>query len=132
LRRAVIADTGPLYAAVDPHDGYHRRALEQLEKLAREKREVIVPFPILLEAYSLVFAKLGGKAADKWLMETAKAILLNPAPEDYRQAISKVRSFSDQSISLFDASIAALATRLALEVWTYDHHFDVMRIPVWR
>jgi predicted nucleic acid-binding protein len=132
LKPAVIADTGPLYAAVDPHDGYHRRALEQLQKLAREKREIIVPFPILLEAYSLVLPRLGGKAADKWLTETANAVLLNPTPEDYRQAFSRVRSLSDQSISLFDATLAALATRLNVEIWTYDHHFDVMRVPVWR
>jgi predicted nucleic acid-binding protein len=132
LRRAVIADTGPLYAAVDPHDGYHQRAIEQLQKLAREKWEIIVPFPTLLEAYSLVLPRLGIKAANKWLAETASAILLNPTAEDYRQAVSRARSFSDQSISLFDATVAVVATRLALEVWTYDHHFDVMRVPVWR
>jgi predicted nucleic acid-binding protein len=132
LRRAVIADTGPLYAAVDPHDGFHQRAIEQLQKLAREKREIIVPFPTLLEAYSLVLPRLGVKTANNWLAEMTSAILLNPSAEDYRQAVSRTRSFTDQSISLFDATVAAVATRLALEVWTYDHHFDVMRVPVWR
>lgn len=132
MRRAVIADTGPLYAAVDPHDGFHQRAIEQLQKLAREKREIIVPFPTLLEAYSLVLPRLGVKTANNWLAEMTSAILLNPSAEDYRQAASRTRSFTDQSISLFDATVAAVATRLALEVWTYDHHFDVMRVPVWR
>jgi predicted nucleic acid-binding protein len=132
LRRAIIADTGPLYAAVDPHDGHHQRAIQQLQKLAREKREIIVPFPTLLEAYSLVLPRLGLKAANKWLAEATTAILLNPTPEDYRQAVSRVQSFPDQSVSLFDATVAAMATRLNLEVWTYDHHFDVMRVPVWR
>jgi hypothetical protein len=28
--------------------------------------------------------------------------------------------------------VATLAGRLGLEVWTYDHHFDVMRVAVWR
>lgn len=132
MRRAVVADTGPLYAAVDPHDGHHQRAIQQLQKLAREKREIIVLFPTLLEAYALVLPRLGVKVASRWLAEATSAILLNPTPEDYRQAVSRAQSFSDQSISLFDATVAAVATRLALEVWTYDHHFDVMRVPVWR
>lgn len=38
----------------------------------------------------------------------------------------------DQAITLFDATLAVLASRLKLEVWTYDHHFDVMRAKVWR
>jgi len=41
-------------------------------------------------------------------------------------------SLPDQSITLFDATLAALASRLKMEVWTYDHHFDAMRVKVWR
>jgi predicted nucleic acid-binding protein len=33
---------------------------------------------------------------------------------------------------LFDATVAVLAQRTGSQVWTYDHHFDVMRVPVWR
>jgi predicted nucleic acid-binding protein len=36
------------------------------------------------------------------------------------------------TITLFDALAATLADRLGLEVWTHDHHFDVMRVAVWR
>jgi len=43
-----------------------------------------------------------------------------------------VRAFPDQDISLVDATVATLASRMKVAVWTYDHHFDVMRIPVWR
>jgi predicted nucleic acid-binding protein len=52
--------------------------------------------------------------------------------EDYRHAILRLRSLKDQSITLFDALVAAMSGRLGLEVWTYDHHFDVMRVGVWR
>jgi predicted nucleic acid-binding protein len=127
-----VADAGPLYAAVDPHDAHHRRALEELGKLERERREVVIAFPTLLETYSLVAARLGRKVTAGWLAEMADAALVNPAPEDYRDAFARVRALSDQHISLFDATVAALATRLGLEVWTYDHHFDVMRVAVWR
>jgi len=71
-------------------------------------------------------------AASNWLEEMASAALVNPVAEDYRQAIAKVQSLKDQPITLLDALVATLAHRLRLEVWTYDHHFDVMRIAVWR
>jgi predicted nucleic acid-binding protein len=132
MREAVVADAGPLYAAVDPHDGHHRRAREELGKLERESREIVIAFPTLLETYSLVASRLGRKVTAGWLTEMADAALVNPAPEDYRDAFARVRALADQHISLFDATVAALATRLGLEVWTYDHHFDVMRVAVWR
>jgi predicted nucleic acid-binding protein len=58
--------------------------------------------------------------------------LINPTPEDYRRAIEKIGAVADQPITLFDATVAILAARLRLEVWTYDHHFDVMGVRVWR
>lgn len=130
--RAVLADTGPLYAAVDPHDARHKHALADLRKLDREKREVVVPYPIMFEAYTMVLHRLGRNAAADWLTDMANAVLVNPTPEDYRRAVAKIGALADQSITLFDAIVAALAKRLELEVWTYDHHFDVMRIGVWR
>ena len=132
MMRAVLADTGPLYAAADDGDAHHQQALRQLQKLARERREVVVTYPTLLEAYSLVLFRMGTKAAFQWLTYMADASLVNPTPEDYRQAAARVRALADQRITLFDATVAALATRLGLEVWTYDHHFDVMRVSVWR
>ena len=132
MRRAVIADTGPLYAAVDPDDAHHKRAGKELERLSREKREVVVAYPTLLEAYTLVLFRLGNRTASLWLNDMAGAALVNPTPEDYRQAATKAQALSDQPITLFDATVAAMSIRLNLEVWTYDHHFDVMRVKVWR
>jgi predicted nucleic acid-binding protein len=132
MTRAVLADTGPLYAANDEGDEYHQRSLRELKALAREQQEVLIPYPILLEAYSLVLYRLGRRAAIEWLNEVSVASLVSPTLEDYRQASAKVRGLSDQVITLVDATVAAMAERLGFEVWTYDHHFDVMRAAVWR
>jgi len=129
---AVLADTGPLYAAVDPRDEFHHQAVAELGRLAREKRRIVVAYPILLEAHNMVLRRLGRGTAIDWLDDMASAALVNPTPDDYRQAIATIKALGDQSITLFDAAVAALATRLRLDVWTYDHHFDVMRVPVWR
>lgn len=132
MTRAVLADTGPLYAAVDPHDSRHRQALRELRKLDRDNREVVVAYPTLLEAYTMVLHRLGRNAASEWLVDMADAALVNPTSEDYQKATARIATLADQPITLFDATIAALAMRLGLEVWTYDHHFDMMRVAVWR
>jgi predicted nucleic acid-binding protein len=132
MRRAVLADSGPLYAAADEDDTYHEQSLRELQKLAKDRREVVIAYPTLLEAYGLVLFRIGTAAALKWLTYMSDAPLVNPTQEDYRQAFTRVRALPDQRVTLVDATIGALATRLGLEVWTYDHHFDVMRVRVWR
>jgi predicted nucleic acid-binding protein len=132
MKNAVLADTGPLYAAVDPHDSRHKQALGELRRLDREKREIVVAYPTLLEAYSLVLHRLGELTAFDWLSDITDAALVNPTVEDYRRAVVRIGALADQPITLFDATVATMALRLNLEVWTYDHHFDVMRVGVWR
>jgi predicted nucleic acid-binding protein len=132
MTRAVLADSGPLYAAVDEGDEHHFEARRQLDVLERERSNVVIAYPILLETYSLVLYRLGVVAAHKWIAFFAGVSFINPDSEDYGRALIIVRNFPDQRLTLVDATVAALAARLGLGVWTYDHHFDVMKVPVWR
>jgi len=92
-----------------------------------------VAYPTLAEAYTLVLYRLGNEAAFSWLSEVRSGVaLVNPTPEDYHDAMQRLLAFPDQPITLFDATLAVLCSRLSAEVWTYDHHFDLMRIAVWR
>ena len=133
MRRAVLADTGPLYAAADPDDAYHQMARRQLRRLGRERRDVILAYPTLCEAYTLVLYRLGKEAASNWIKDVLSGVsLLKPSSDDYHAGVQKLSGFADQPMSLFDAIVAVLAQRLGAEVWTYDHHFDLMRVAVWR
>jgi predicted nucleic acid-binding protein len=132
MMRSILADSGPLYAAADTSDALHHEAQEQLQALAQTQRNIVVAYPVLLESYSLVLFRMGAQSAHKWLSFFSDASLMNPTDEDYRQAIARVRALPDQRITLVDAILATVALRLKLKVWTYDHHFDVMRVPVWR
>jgi predicted nucleic acid-binding protein len=131
--RAIIADTGPLYAKVDQSDQYYARACSEVARINQEKLAVIVPYPILLEAHRLVLYSGGHQAAIAFAERLlAEANLINPTPADYQTAVQLIARFSDQQITLFDAVTAVLATTTGLPVWTYDYHFDVMGTQVWR
>jgi predicted nucleic acid-binding protein len=130
---AVLADTGPLYAAVDPSDGQHERAQEDIRRLNSEGLGVTIAYPTLCECYSLVLYKLGTRTAQEWLGEIeGGSSLMNPSPKDFREAGGLMRGYRDQALSMFDAVTAAVSRRLTMPVWTYDHHFDVIRVEVWR
>lgn len=100
--------------------------------LTRQSCEVIIAYPILLEGYSLLLRRFGNRSAGDWLTEVSISPLVNPTSEDYGRALTRVRALADQSITLVDATLAALADRLELPVWTYDYHFEVMRVSLWR
>ena len=129
----MLADTGPLYAALDPDDDNHGRAREDIERLNLQELGVTVVYPTLCESYSLILYRLGIAVAHGWLEELWEyASLINLTPDDYGRASELLLGYRDQGFSVFDAVTACLSERLELPVWSYDHHFDVMRIEVWR
>lgn len=129
----MLADTGPLYAARDPDDTHHDRSQRDLRRLQAQNLKVVVPYPTLLESYSLVMRKLGNREAHEFLAQVVStAILENATTEDYQEACVTLLPYRDQDISLFDAVIAEMSDRLEAPVWTYDHHFDRMTANVWR
>ena len=133
MRRTVLADTGPLYAALDPSDDNHERAQKDIERLNSEGFGIAAAYPTLCECYSLVLYRLGIQTAHDWLSEVQdRALLINPTPDDFGEAADLIRGYRDQTLSMFDAVAAALSRRLEVPVWSYDHHFDVVRVEVWR
>ena len=90
-------------------------------------------YPTLCESYSLILYRLGIVAAHGWLEELQEyASLINPTPDDYGKAFERLLEYQDQGFSMFDAVTASVSERLKAPAWTYDHHFDVMRVEVWR
>lgn len=133
MRRTVLADTGPIYAVVDPRDNRFERAREDVARLNAERLSVAVTYPILCESYSLILRRLGVNRAHGWLDEMRdQASFLNPSHQDYEAAASLISGYPDQALSIFDAVTAVVGQRLEMPVWTYDHHFDVMQVEVWR
>ena len=131
--RGIIADTGPLYAAIDIDDQYHQRSQQELEIINQQKLAILVPYPIYLETHKLILQSLGITAALRFTKDIEKQVnFINPTPQDYQAATSIITKFPDQKITLFDAITVVLANQINLPVWTYDYHFDIMKVQVLR
>jgi predicted nucleic acid-binding protein len=129
----VLADTGPLYALADPSDQFHDRAHRELENIVSRNNSVLVVFPVLCEAHTLVLRRLGGRYAASWLSEMLSGTLpVNPDTNDYLDATAGLRKYSDHPITLVDALLARMTRRLEAPVWTFDRHFVTMRTSVWK
>ena len=133
MRHSILIDTGPLYALADQSDNYHKQARKEFSTLEKKKYQITLVYPTMMEAYTLIMRHLGVKYAHRWLDSFIRgSALLNPTPTDYQHAAQQVSKYLDQEISLFDAVLATISSRLQVPVWTYDSDFDVMGIRVWR
>jgi predicted nucleic acid-binding protein len=131
--KPVLADTGPLYALADPSDQYHRLAQQQLERLTATGHYVAITYLTLAECYTLILRRLGTAYAHLWIQEVVDgSAMINPDPGDYIQASNLIVAYTDQPITMFDAVAAAVGERLSLDIWTYDHHFDLMGSKRWQ
>lgn len=94
---------------------------------------MLVPYSIFLEAHSLIVKRLGTLIGFRYTQEIAAgADFLQPTIANYEDATQLIQRYSDQAITLFDATTTAIAQRLELAIWTYDFHFNVMQATVWR
>lgn len=131
--KEVLADTGPLYASAVQSDQFHERTRVDLRRLVAEDRNIIVIYPTLFETYRLILIRTALPYAHTWLANMMRRVtMINPLDADYADAINEVHRYPDQPISLADALLGVVSVRMSLPIWTYDHHFDVMRVSVWR
>lgn len=121
-----IADTGPLYAAVDADDPDHDRARDSLE---RGDLRLVVPTLVLAEVTYLVGTRLGPIAEARFLRGVASFDVEAPATEDWSRMAELVEQYADFPLGGTDASVVALAERLGTDVViTLDRrHFGAIR-----
>ena len=132
--RGVLLDTGPIYGLLDSRDQYHADARVLFRQLETEGTPVSVAYPALLEAHRLLLTRPGSgieRAYTRSFGVSDLATVQYPVAADGDSARATLERFSDQRISLTDATIAAMAVRLNLQAVTFDRrHFGLMGAEV--
>jgi predicted nucleic acid-binding protein len=133
LTRGVLLDTGPIYALLDPRDQYHTEARKLFGHLEAEAVPVHLAYPALLETHRLMLRRGDpSRAHGRVFAIRGRATVYYPVAADGEAAFSSLERFGDQRISLTDATIAAMAVRLGLQVVTFDRrHFGLMGSEVY-
>jgi predicted nucleic acid-binding protein len=131
--RVVLSDSGPLYAAADTTDQYHERAQRELAIFASRRWRVLTLESTMLETHRLFMQNVGAQRARAWLAQSRGGLgRVRHEQEDYERALDIVLRFRDQDLIIFDALLYVVSERLSLPIWTYDHHFDILRANRWQ
>jgi predicted nucleic acid-binding protein len=115
----VVADTGPLVAAVNRRDRAHGLAAALVTELGRD---LLVPDPVLVEVDQLLRGRIRAEAARSFLgaivAEEHSVVFLTPGL--LRRAVEIDTQFADLDLGLADAAVMAIAERHRLPVLTFD------------
>jgi uncharacterized protein len=122
-----IADTGFIVATFIERDKWHHDCLE----LYRKATSVIVPQTVLAEVAYLLHRDGGNRLVLLFLdaLPRSKYLIVPLTDSDMDLSASILRKYADTRLDFVDASVAAIAERLNVElIWTLDHRdFGMLR-----
>jgi predicted nucleic acid-binding protein len=118
----ILIDTNVLVALVLPKDRLHRRAKEDLERLARHELRVLPS--VLAEACFI----LGARGQRARLAEVLAGIHARPAAEPAWDAVFEwLARYADHEPDWADGCLVVMASK-EQRIWTYDEEFR----KIWR
>lgn len=110
----IVVDTGVLYAAANRSDRYHAASAELL---ATAPGPLWVPTTVVTESSWMIENRLGPAAEVAFLREVTAGGSLNRVDlneADWARSIELIEGYADLGLGLVDASIIAIAERLAV------------------
>jgi uncharacterized protein len=121
-----VADTGPLYAALDRDDADHRACAEVLR---REGLRIAIPMLVVAEVGYLAATRLGAEVEATFIQSLATLDVDAPPPQEWTRIAELIRQYADFPLGATDAAVVALAERLDTPyVLTLDRrHFLAVR-----
>ena len=135
-RQRVLMDTGPLFALLNRRDSKNPVATRILKTLESGNAEVSCAYPAALETHRLMLTRGLSETQAHALITDALQVFtpVLPTVEDVDEALSSLRWYNDQKITLADATITAMARRERQVVLTFDQkrrHFELMSVEVY-
>lgn len=130
-------DTGPLYALLTRRDSKHGAVTRIMGDLEAANADVSCAYPAALEAHRLMLTRGADVGQAHVLIADALEVFapVLPTAEDVEEALSSLKRYNDQKITLTDATIAAISRRERQVVLTFDQtqrHFELLGAEVYR
>jgi predicted nucleic acid-binding protein len=127
----ILIDTGPLVAAALHGDANHVRCVEFFTAAHLNAEPLLVPSLVVTEVCYLVARESGPRLEAEFLRSLAAGDfqLTEPTSADPDRAADLVTTYADFPLGAVDATVIAIAERLAItEIATLDHrHFAAVR-----
>jgi predicted nucleic acid-binding protein len=120
----IVCDTGPIVSAINR--GEHRRHQFASDLLARLGRDVVVPWPVLVEVDLLLRARGYPFAAIAFSENLAAGVhrLEAPTASELELALKLGKRYLDSGVDLPDLIVMAMASRRRAQILTWDfRHF---------
>jgi predicted nucleic acid-binding protein len=120
----IVCDTGPIVSAVNRAE--RRRHLFAAELLARLGRDVIVPWPVLVEVDLLLRARGYARAATAFAESLAAGVhrLEAPTAAELALALKLAKRYPESGADVPDLIVMAMASLREARVLTWDfRHF---------
>jgi len=133
----ILLDTTPLVALCDPRDRLHRRALAEIDRVARSPP--VVCAPVLTEACFLLEHPVQRRRLERLLTELqVQPFTADDEVELWSAIFDWLARYSEHDPDWADGYLAAIsALDKSARVWTYDSEFwttwrrpDGTRIPL--
>jgi predicted nucleic acid-binding protein len=120
----IICDTGPVISAINRGERDRHRFAAEL--LARLGRDVVIPWPVLVEVDLLLRARGHSSAATKFAESLAAGVhrLDCPTAAEFGLALKLAKRYSDSGADIPDLTVMAMASQRRAQILTWDfRHF---------
>jgi len=118
----LMVDAGPLIALFHKADPDHQTAVEAFRHLSEAGARLLCPMPVVFEVYKWLLFHGGAKAARRGLEGMLEALEVVPlGPEDLEALRLFLFIRPSWRGTLEDGSVALLALRLKVPVWTFNY-----------
>lgn len=123
----MLVDAGPLVALFDPKDRHHRASRMIFERLGED---LLTTVPVVTEVSHILGPTTPGFHRIMDLFASGRLQIDYLSDAALARACELMKQYSDQSMDLADASLAAVAEeRGTTRIWTFDERdFSVFRI----